>query len=784
MILAVVLAWFSPWWAGGRFLAPLDLQNRMMSPWADAENSGTFAKNHFVSDAVDQYLVYHLIAARDFEREGRVGWSSLTYGGTRQYANTMALYDDWTMHLHRWFDFKTAWHLGLLGQMAAAALGMYVFLTRRGAGEIWAVCGALLWAANSQFATWIYHRWTLGSFCWVPWILWAIDGADRGNHRARFLVPLFIALSFLGGTLQHAALVVLVVLAAWAEKSWSARGSRPLVRSQAAILGRFSAWGLLGSGLAAFMLIPCAAAFFESNALGLHIGTHGHASGWYPGGPLQPLFNFASYPLHLFPSLLGACDSLDVLKLFKSELFYIAFFGSVPMLIAGIAMFRKKTPLLARVLVLTGLLLPLTPLVRVLYQRLLLLFILGGIFAFVHFMTRSSDRTKITLAKWLAITAGSASLLWLAVSVALAQPQIASPLHQHALAAAGGGGSFGFYQDWVALRVDRFLANLAIWSPAQALPLALLFTGIAALRLCAAGSARKRTAGSLLLAAAAVCDVTLFAARWTVWSDEPLFAETPETRILRQEVGADGRTTTLIHPTSHMARTPFVPNTLAAYGIPSIHGYDSIVPDGMLLPFETPDDARRLGRLAVSHLVTWHGNPNVPAPWRKVWTSAKMDLYQNPLAAPRYAGFSRADQLENFHNGAAFDGTRLTETRHLENQRQLEIPPGISHVRVAENALSGWQYRITGTRSPWQEVGRGPDSCMEIKVGESPDARQLELRYAPPLRTAGLAVSGGSLACLALAAFVMPALRDRKSRHRPAHSGASRQSPAPEDPPT
>jgi hypothetical protein len=750
--LTVVLLWFSPWWIGGKNLAPVDVLNEMMQPWR-GEGEPVTAKNHIVSDAVDQYLVYRMVAAESYRQEGWLGWSSLTYGGTAQYANTMALYYDWTMQLHRWFDFWTAWHLGLMGQVMLAAAGMFLFLRGRSISTVWACCGALAHAANSQFVVWIYHRWALGAFCWVPWILWSIDCYRSGKRNFWALVPFFMALAFLGGTLQHAIYVILAVLAMWGEEA--IRTGRSLAGQRNLFL-RHAYWGLLGVGLAGMMFLPCADAFLKSTKLGLHMGMHGTlAGGIYPKGALQPLLNFAAYPLQVFPSVLGRCNTVDLLKLFKSELFYVAYFGSLPVLIAFLAFFRKQTPPLARLLIGTGLLLPLTPVLRHLYQRLYLLFILGGILAFVHFMETATAETKRRVFKITAAVTGLAIVAWTLVSGVLVwKAEQVHTLLQQKIVAPSAGSSFGHFRGWMQLRADRFQEDLLIWSPQQALPLALLIIGLTGLWLLTRASLREKQLGSWLVAVAVVLEVSVFGARWVTFADpvrSPLFPVTPEVTALREHVG-NGRVLTMIEETgSHMAVTPFIPNTLSPYGIATIGGYDSIMPDGLFLINNPARDAETHARLGVTHLVTFPGNSAVGADWKSVWKSPSMELFENPSPVPRYAGFSNKADLDSFFKNHTRTGIiPLQETGGLENTRRLVIPPGTHWIRIAENHAEGWEY-LTG--SEWKPVTRAEDAGMLIETDGT--TSEVRLRYHPPMRTAGFAVSSLSLAVLLSAAVVM-----------------------------
>lgn len=744
---AAILAWFSPWWLGGKVLAPLDVMHELLEPWRGTDEQ-VAVKNHFVVDAIDNYLPYRILAADSYRAEGWVGWSSLTYGGTVQYANTMALYYDWTMQLHRWFDFWTAWHLGIMGQFLLASFGMLLFLRGRGIGPLWSCCGALAYTANTQFIIWIYHRWALSAFCWVPWILWAADCYKRGRKPMWALVPAFITMAFLGGSLQHCAFVALVVIALWGEEALKAGRS---MAAQARLLGRYAAWGVLGTGMAAMMLLPCIAAFRESSQLGLHSTAH---MGLYPNGMLQPLMNLVAYAFQIFPSVVGRPSTMDALKVFKSELFFVAYFGSLPVLIAFLACFRKNVPPLARLLILIGLLIPLTPLVKYLYQRMLLIWIVGGIFAFVDFMQRSSAETRLRIAKVTGICAGVATVLWSLVSIVLAmkREQITALLQAKFLGPAGGG-AFGFFKTWMQGRLDGFVNDCLIWSPQQAIPLALFFASLAGLALTASVAHRRRLAGSGIVAIAVMAELMVFSSRWVTWSDlakYPLFPVTPEAAALQENVKKDGRIFTSIKSLdTHMAETPFLPNTLTAYGVATIGGFDSIAKDGMVSPAMLKGDAHSLGRLGVTHLVTCPGNPSQEAAWEKVWSSDVMELYRNEEAVPRYIGFKDNAAKDSFLKDEGLPRWEtLKEASGRENSRTIEVPPGTRWIRIAENQASGWKYRTADSPpNVWQHVLRAPDASMLLPL-ENPSADRpatVLMEYDPPLRKAGFAASAIAL---------------------------------------
>jgi hypothetical protein len=203
-----------------------------------------------------------------------------------------------------------------------------------------------------------------------------------------------------------------------------------------------------------------------------------------------------------------------------------------------------------------------------------------------------------------------------------------------------------------------------------------------------------------------------------------------------------------------MARTPFIPNTLSAYGIASDNGYDSIIPAGMLLPGEAAGNAEKLGRLGVSHLITWPGNTQVSTDWKLVWQSPSMVLYENTRKMARYAGFRTNRDKDAFFEGDRPEVVTVKETSSRENSRLLEVPAGVRWIRLAENQADGWEYRIANASSDaWQTIQRAPDASMLVPLASSltSEPTTVAMRYNPPLRRLGFEISAVALLLTLLA---------------------------------
>jgi hypothetical protein len=219
-----------------------------------------------------------------------------------------------------------------------------------------------------------------------------------------------------------------------------------------------------------------------------------------------------------------------------------------------------------------------------LYQRVSLLWILGGCWAAAVWLSAAREESLEKVAAWCWRVLAVVLLLWIFASIALVA--FRAPLETWLVAraqAAAASSQFAMFPEWVAMRATGLLHYLCLWNPWQLLGLVGLALSIWGLSRC-----RGVSWSGLAFVAGISMQLSVFWWQWTTWSVETDIYEQPElVRILQEEVGMIGR---LAQGGGGPGELPFPPNTLVPAGVAIVGGYDSIHPDGMRSPTGKPWD--------------------------------------------------------------------------------------------------------------------------------------------------------------------------------------------------
>jgi len=726
-LLPVVLVgvWFLPL-LGGKVIAPLDTFD-FYNPWSKGTHNVEL-HNHFSMDFPELWLGERLFAWRSYRTDGWIGWSDLTFSGAAQYANTMNGYYDWSMQLNRWLPIWDAWHLGLFGQFVLAVLGMLVFLRSRGLSRGASLLGTVCYGMNSFFFTWMFHSWMLAAFCWLPWVVWSLYQL-HARKPGGVLAPVFLCLGFLGGHLQFAAFYVIITAALCT--LWIFEDFKKFSWRSFGWIGILGIAGGLAAGMASFMFVPCVRAYLRSTLeAGLVRGEVG-----YPFGAMQPLANLLLYPTYVFGYFLGRPQAMDFAKILHSNLFDVPFIGSLPLIFALVYGFRVLTKRGgergAVLFMLVGLLLPLTPLVGPLYQRLFIIFMFGASWAAAHAVDQqeilNSKKMATILWRGFCIITG----VWGGVSIAVFVFQAALQEKLTALVLPHlANHKYVLFQDWWQQRIGRTIRELQIWSPEMLLPWVAFGAAIFACRL---HSQRRISRNGFLtvLIASTVLQLFWFNKNWISYSDRPV-ADIPgfEGRdFLQKQIKPWHRVATVQH-----AGLPqlFPLNTLGLFEIPHYSGYGSIVPPGIqrqlpMYTFADDLDASLFGKWGVTHAIGVHDEAGLPDGWKLVGRSGRVSLFANTKSRARYEA-----ETDSSVKG-------LEPEIHEMNYRRLLLPENTNKLRILENWDEGWEFRKAS--GGWMPVKRADDRTMVAEIAPSSEPVVVEMRYRPLARRVGQAVS-------------------------------------------
>ena len=724
-LLALLVALTLPLWTQGKILAPLDITTTMLAPW-NAKAGGAKPHNHFTADAVTQYLPYRLFAEKSLTEDGYVGWNPYEMGGYSLAANTMATPGAWTVELHRVLPFKDAWNTGIVIEFLIAGAGMLVFLRSRKLPWLACLIGAVAYMLNSQFVIWIHHRWALGSFCWMPWVLWsALDGNSWKSPSLRQVAwPLFLALALLGGTLQHLAFVVLAC------GCLMAPGLVNNLRKPLAGLSIVLPWVVAFAaaiGITAFTLVPQIQGYLANNALG-----HSRGGIGYEFGPSQPFFQSLIIPAQVWPWLLGGPSTVDAFRGFKCNFMSMAYLGTIPMVLAMIGVFRKGLPAQAKWLVLVGLLIPLTPLVGPLYHRVQLLFLLGGAWLAAEMLVDLTRNPSWFIRK--ALPVGVAALGVMLTIAAVLPHGSRNAIEEKIVArslAATESSSLAADREWIAGRAREWVRRVSILHPRTAWTYGLLVAGTLGLLAATGGKGgRSIRIGQSVVLGATILELGTFFHSWCTFSD-PTLLHPPDPSIDRVGELAGDHRVLQASPGDDFTSTFAAPNLLAANFIPSIEGYESIHYRSILAASGSLPAQDRLTIAGVG--VAAHKSDHAPAAGTESWpVSDQVSGYtirSNPAVIPMVAaGTGPLPATPMAVLPAVQAATPMTAGLQTMNRIQLTAPEGSRWLRFAMNWHPGWQWRSSG--ASWQSFVQGPDSAAYLDL-QNTAGLSIEARFFP-----------------------------------------------------
>lgn len=710
-LLLFASALFHPAIFGGKILAPLDITTTMFAPWNEDAN-GAKPRNHNPTDAVTQYLPYRMFAEKSFKEDGYIGWNPYEMGGYSLAANTMALPGNWTLQLHRFLPFAHAWNLGIIAEFLIAGFGMLVFLRSRNLPWLPCLIGAVAFMANSQFIIWIYHRWALSSFCWMPWILWAAAGLSsfRELGPRHYALPLFLAMALLGASLQHVIFIFLGCVCLFLGQVRDFR--RPL--SEAPRIALWAGAFLLATAIASFTLVPQIQGYLTNISIGHTRGGIGYAE-----GASQPFFNFVAIFAQIWPWLVGDPQTIDGWKLLKTDYMSQAFLGTIPMILGICGLFHREMPKGAKWLIAFGLLIPLTPLVGPLYHRVQLLFLLGAAWMTAEMLARFTARAAPSPPRWHRFAISAVAAIGLALLASSLLPSsvrsaIEGKVVEKSLAASADS-QFGADTAWIESRARRWVDRFALHNPRTAWTYGLLVLGTGGLILSTRGRPSRVGWGQVAILAATSLELLTLFRTWATYSaPEDLQPPHPLLTKVEELAGSDRA----IQGLGYLPITDIFapPNMLAVAGVPAINAYESIQYSNTLYTLAALPSGTRLDLAGVRISVFPADLPPLEGTedWPIVESGNGYAVRKNPdVPACVLAGNSGPPADPSDFPRFFRSASPITPAFRTMNRFSLPVPGGATWLRISQNWHEGWRWKTS--TGGWQPFERGADNACWIK---------------------------------------------------------------------
>ncbi len=701
MFVALLLVFFYPVIFQGKVIAPLDILEHLMRPWSDGAG-GFGVHNAMVYDAVSQYLPNDWTVCQSLKYDGFIGWNPYVYGGYPLLENTMLSPGDWHHQLYRFLDFWSAWDLGIILQFALAGIGMIVMLRGEGLSAPAALLGAVCFAFYSQHTIWIYHRWVLGTSCWFPWMVWAIQ---RARRMGRWIDPwsiVFTALSFRGGSLQSCLFVVLLVGCLFVADGWeNIKGHRDSV---AKFLSFYLILAVLSSLLTLDVLLhtlmPCLNGSRTLTDRSL----------------LQLVKALPHNGTLLLPSLFGSPQTMDLGKAFGADLFETKFISVVVFVSAFFSLFHRKAPLAAKLCLCVSLAITATPLMKWFYARSTVVFAFGCAWLAAWAADHAPEAVSPRAWRWIARGGIAVLAFWGAAGTAIVvlMPRLLPAIHGYVLGSQRAGRELR--RDWMLARADAFLAEFPPWAGHNAVQLLFAVLGLFAFWYLGTNPRWGKRTRALWYATLSLCvfgELFVWSRSWITFSKRPdtgkaetLYPVPPWAAELRREMAGGG----LLWIHNRASDFDYLQlNAQVGIGLPSAQGYETIRPDTLSEPENWNEyDPAAFAERGISHVLVLPGTepPLGLSAWTEVANDSSLHLYRNPSFMSRWHAILEGGKT-----------IPLRDEGGSPNHHRFRLPAGAIGVTLAEPFHKDWKTSLYDTEVSSMEETMRPDGGTSLAWG-------------------------------------------------------------------
>ena len=710
---ALLLIFFFPVFFQGRVIAPLDILDHLMRPWSDGAG-GFGVHNAMVYDAISQYLPYDWTVFQSLQQDGYIGWNPYVYGGYPLLENTMLCPGDWHHQLYRFLDFWTAWDLGIVLQFALAGFGMIVLLRGESLTPTAALLGAVCFAFYSQHSIWIYHRWTLGTSCWFPWMAWSIRRARRKERWIDPLSIIFTAFAFRGGSLQTCLFVVFLVGCLFTADIWEHHKDLQNKCHASRFSAFYTTLAIVSSLLTLDVLLntvsPCLTGMRDIGGRTI----------------LQCLKTAPHWATLLLPSVFGSPQTMDVGKVFGSDMFETKFIGTTVFILACLALFRRQAPLSAKLCLVASLVVTVTPLVNWLYSRSTVVFAFGCAWLAAWAADHADTVGPVRSWRWIARSGVVILALWTTVGVVVSvqTPRLLPAIHRFVEHSIRAGRESRL--DWMLARADAFVAEFPPWTIHNAVPILIAVGGLLAFWHLAdnvnhemhetgleSNRLRISMRKGLWTTVAILCafgELFVWSRTWITFSEKPdtekaatLYPVPSWATDLRREMDDGG----LLWIHDRASDFDYLQiNSQTGLGVASFQGYETVCPRTLADPERATEyDPSTFAARGISHVLVRPGTlpPDGLTNWIERINTDALHLYRNP-------------DFESRWYALLGDGSKipLRDESDSPNRHRFHLPAGTVGMTLAEPFHREWCTLLNETLLSGEESTRRQDGGTSL----------------------------------------------------------------------